>query len=285
MLKDLTIVAIDSLNYNATSIALDYTKKIFPEAKILIFSDQDFYPCDTFVKVNKFNGIEHSRICLQEVGKYVTTSWALFVQYDGFPINFEYWTDEFLQYDYIGAPWLKNDVWTIGNGGFSLRSKKLLDLTPSCPQVDDGDIGMLEDQVISLSSRAYLESQGIKYPPVDLAAQFSVTEPVKKHPSFGFHGHSMIPEYLSKEETLRWLDSIDNEFSVYHRNMYTFPYHLWAWGELDRLREFMIQANKVSHGWTDACWEQCRWRIPLAHPDVDIWELQKMITVYGYMGS
>jgi hypothetical protein len=285
MLKDLTLVVIDSLNYDATVIALEYTKKIFPDAKVLIFSDKEFYPCDTFVKVDKFNSIEHSRICLQDVGAHVDTNWALFIQYDGFPTQPEYWTDEFLEYDYIGAPWLKDDIWLVGNGGFSFRSKKLLDLTPECPQVNDGNIGMMEDQVISISSRSWLESQGIKFAPVELARQFAVTEPIKKQPSFGFHGHGMVPEYLDKEETLRWLDSIDNDFSVYYRNMYTIPYYLWAWGEHERLRTFMLRANKVNFGWTNACWDQCRWRIPLAHPEVDIWELQKMITVYGYTGS
>jgi hypothetical protein len=284
MLKDLTIVVIDSLNYDATVMALDQTKLIFPEAKVLIFSDRQFHPCDTFVQVPKFNGIEHSRICLQEVGKHLETTWALFIQYDGFPTQPEFWTDEFLQYDYIGAPWLKNDVWTVGNGGFSLRSKRLLELTVPCPQIDDGDVGMLEDQVISLSSRAYLESQGIKYAPVELARQFSVTEPFGHHPSFGFHGHPMVPEYMTKEWTLEWLDAIDPEFSAIHRNLYTIPYYLWEWGELDRLREFMIKANTVRPGFNEAVWNECRWRIPLAHPEVDTWEMQKMIFVYGYMG-
>ena len=44
MISDLTIVVIDSLNYNASVIALDQTRKIFPQAKVLIISDKEFYP-------------------------------------------------------------------------------------------------------------------------------------------------------------------------------------------------------------------------------------------------
>jgi hypothetical protein len=283
-MKNLTIVVIDSLNYDATVMALDYTKKIFPQAKVLIVSDKEFYPCYRFHKVEKFDGAEHSRICLHEVGDLVDTDYALFIQYDGFPTQPDCWTDEFLEYDYVGAPWLKNDEWRVGNGGFSLRSKKLLMLTKNLEQVWDGDVGYLEDQVICVSGRAYLESHGIKFAPIDLARQFSMTEPIIYHRSFGFHGHAMIPEYLGKEETLRWLDAIDNNFSVIHRNLYTMPYHLWAWGELDRLRNFMIKANTVHPGYNEAAWNECRWRIGLAHPEVDQWEMQKMIFVYGYMG-
>jgi hypothetical protein len=94
----------------------------------------------------------------------------------------------------------------------------------------------------------------------------------------------MVPEYMTKEWTLEWLDAIDPEFSAIHRNLYTIPYYLWEWGELDRLREFMIKANTVRPGFNEAVWNECRWRIPLAHPEVDTWEMQKMIFVYGYMG-
>jgi hypothetical protein len=284
MISDLTIVVIDSLNYNASVIALDQTKKILPQAKVLIISDKEFYPCDKFQYVDKFDGTEHSRICLQEVHKHVDTSHALFIQYDGFPTQPQYWTDEFLKYDYIGSPWLRHDVWRVGNGGFSLRSKKLLELTQYTPQVFDGDIGHLEDQVISISSRVWLEARGIRYPSLELASQFGTVEPYMLKPSFGFHGHGLIPEYLGKEKTLEWLDAIDNDFSVYHRNLFTMPYYLWKWDELERLRSFMIKANQVYPGYTEKCWEECRWRIGLAYPDQDPWELQKMIFVYGYTG-
>ena len=285
MISDLTVVVIDSLNYNASAIALDHTRKIFPDAKVLVIGDKDFYPCDKFHYVDKFDGVEHSRICLQEVGKLVDTSFALFIQYDGFPTQAEYWTDEFLQYDYVGSPWLKDDEWRVGNGGFSLRSKKLLDLTQHTPQVFDGDVGPLEDQVISLSSRQWLEEQGVKYPSVELAAKFGTVEPFMLKPSFGFHGHGLVPEFLGKEKTLEWLDAIDKDFSVVHRNLYTMPYYLWKWNELDRLRSFMLKANKVRPGFTEKCWEECRWRIgQVAYPEIDLWELQKMIFVYGHTG-
>ena len=282
MLKDITVVVIDTMNYGATKLALDQTRKVFPEAKVLVFSDQNFCECDTFVKVEKFDTVEHSRICLQEVGKHVTTNWALFIQYDGFPTDPTNWTDEFLEYDYIGGPWRKNDKWTVGNGGFSLRSKKLLDLTPHCPQLDDGDVGLLEDQVISISSREWLENRGIKFAPIDIARKFSTVEEIGSVPSFGFHGHHIVPFFLGKELTYKWIDSIDLDYLLYKKNIYTFPYYIWKWGDEDKLRNWFVHAHKVNYGWNKKCFEECTWRIPLLFPEQDIYELQKMITIYGY---
>ena len=52
----------------------------------------------------------------------------LIIQHDGFILNHKAWDNEFLNYDYIGAPvyWMGNKLIEVGNGGFSLRSKKLL---------------------------------------------------------------------------------------------------------------------------------------------------------------
>lgn len=281
---DLTIVVIDSLNYKASELAIQQTKKIFPLAKTLIFSDKKFTHCDKFIEVEKFDYFEHSRICLQEVGKYLETEWALFIQYDGFPTNPNCWTDEFLLYDYIGSPFKKPDRMVVGNGGFSLRNKRLLELTPFCPQVNDGDVGMLEDQVISFSSREWLESQGIKYAPVELSKKFSTTEELGMIPSFGFHGHHLVPYFMGRDLTYKWLESVDLDHLLYTKNIYTFPYYLWKWGDENKLREWFLHADKVNAGWHRKCFEECTWRIPLLFPDQDIFELQKMITVYGYTG-
>ena len=282
MLKDLTIVAIDSLNYQATTMALDKTRAIFPDAEVIVLSDKNFYGYGRWYETPKFNTIDHSRICLEEVADKVNTNWALFIQYDGFPTNPEFWTDEFLKYDYIGSPYSIDGVPLVGNGGFSLRSKKLLDLSTQLKQSFETIYDWLEDQLISVKFRPWLESQGIKYPSVELAGQFSKTDPQGPGATFGFHGQNLIPCYTDKEFTKEWLNAIDDSI-FYSKNLYCIPYYLWQWEEFDLLREFFIKANRINFGWTDKCWAECRWRIPQAHPEVDLFELQKMITIYGYV--
>ena len=47
------------------------------------------------------------------------------------------WRPEFLDYDYIGAVWPHVlDKYNVGNGGFSLRSKALLEACRALPMVD-----------------------------------------------------------------------------------------------------------------------------------------------------
>ena len=63
--------------------------------------------------------------------EYVDTPFALVCQHDGFILNKNAWNDEWLKNDYIGchsncwSGWGENGQG--GNGGFSLRSKRLME--------------------------------------------------------------------------------------------------------------------------------------------------------------
>jgi hypothetical protein len=145
------------------------------------------------IKIPKLQGLEgYSRFMIREIHKYVETSHALVVQWDGFPLRGEAWTDEFLDYDYGGAPFQPSD--TVGNGGFSWRSKRLLEACSKLPEGSDHP----EDSCISIRFRKELEAQGMKFMPPKLARQFSFEGraydgvewkgvPNKWDGAFGFH--------------------------------------------------------------------------------------------------
>lgn len=109
-------------------------------------------------------------------------SHILIVQHDGYVLNAEAWRDAFLTYDYVGAPWVDG---VVGNGGFSLRSKKLLRLLLTLKA--DITVAHPEDEVMGRQYRQCLESAGIRFAPAKLAAQFSV-EGEAYQGSFGYHG-------------------------------------------------------------------------------------------------
>ena len=75
---------------------------------------------------------EYSKLISGNLTEHIKTQFALVVQHDGFVLNANNWDNNFLNYDYIGAPWLTEATQRpdsrVGNGGFSLRSKKLLDV-------------------------------------------------------------------------------------------------------------------------------------------------------------
>jgi tetratricopeptide (TPR) repeat protein len=129
---------------------------------------------------------EYSRFVLKELGRYCRTEHLLLVQWDGYIINPQSWRAEFLKYDYIGAPWgWYQDAHRVGNGGFSLRSRRLFDAL-----LDDGIVDLdPEDEAIGRRYRALLETKhGIRFPPEEIAEAFSYETVSPKDRPFGFHG-------------------------------------------------------------------------------------------------
>ncbi len=152
---------------------------------------------------------DYSHYVLYNLHKHVDTEFCLVVQGDGYVIDGAAWSDQFLDYDYIGAPWpILNDSYVdpfgnhqrVGNGGFSLRSKKLLEVpnTVEIPwDVNQGlfykhmNAGSLaEDGNICVHNKHLFESAGCKFAPLEVALNFSRELPVpeyKGQSTFGFH--------------------------------------------------------------------------------------------------
>jgi hypothetical protein len=91
------------------------------------------------------------------------------------------------------------DGYNVGNGGFSLRSKRLLE---ECAKLSfDGS--EVEDVVISRRCRPELERRGIRFAPNATASRFSYERAVPTGNEFGFHGAFNLVRYLSPDEALR----------------------------------------------------------------------------------
>lgn len=131
---------------------------------------------------------EWNRFHMCSVPKKIHTAFAMSVHEDGFPISPELWSDDFMAYDYIGAPWPDGRV---GNGGFCMESKKLLDLKLklSIPV----NLAYPSDLCVCHLFRAQLERQGIRFAPTEVALRFSTEILGNTRPSFGFHGRKDCP--------------------------------------------------------------------------------------------
>lgn len=97
--------------------------------------------------------------------------------------------DEYLKYDYVGAPWTKpKEGKFVGNGGLSLRTKdKIIDVIKKYPSDDN----MMEDIYFS----KYLNDEEI--PSIDIAKKFSVEDYYYSDP-IGLHNPVKIPTNLLK---------------------------------------------------------------------------------------
>jgi hypothetical protein len=106
--------------------------------------------------------------------------------------------NDFLKFDYVGAPWASGDV---GNGGFSLRKKsKMLSKIRNCVKngEDSGDLN--EDGFFSDD-----KCEPLSKPEFEAAKLFS-NETVYSEYSFGVH--KPWP-YLSKEDMVKKIEKCD----------------------------------------------------------------------------
>lgn len=190
--KNITLVAVEFNNYELTRRALELTLDKVDVKEVVVVSDQDILPGSTWVKCKPTKNFpEYSEMLLKWLWPLIDTSHALYIQADSMCWDPNKWRDDFLDYDYIGAPWpWEPEGRNVGNGGYSFRSKKLLDaLRDPAVRLTAQNNWVAEDQVIAIDNRVYLENKyGIKYAPTSVARDFAyeLGDPVPS--AWGFHG-------------------------------------------------------------------------------------------------
>ncbi len=152
--------------------------------KALEYSSQSIeFGAVKYIQLGEIKDIDSwNKAIIYELPKYVETSHALLIHGDGYVVNPSLWRPEWLEYDFIGAPWpLPQDDYSyktpsgklirVGNS-VSLRSKKLMDLVAIRPmEYHYGNNN--EDGQIFVWERDWLESQGCKFAPLSVAINFS----------------------------------------------------------------------------------------------------------------
>jgi hypothetical protein len=153
----------------------------------------------------------YSRFMLTGLAELVHTTHALVVQWDGFPTRPDRWEDRFLEYDYVGAPWphLPSGL-AVGNGGFSLRSRRLLAALTAPGMAMDHP----EDLAICHTNRQRLEEVGMRFAPLDVARRFSYERLLPTGRSFGYHGMFNWIHEFPGEEMARLIDELPDQLTV-----------------------------------------------------------------------
>ena len=160
-------------------------------AKLLDKLDSQYTFCDKKLFCDNLNSIQDYNLFIaKELVTHITSDFCMIVQLDGYPVCSDAWEDCFLDYDYIGAPWY-TQPWRreklVGNGGFSIRSKRFLEEASKIPF--DGEEG--EDVFFCRIKDEELKEKGIRFAPHDVAYRFSV-EDLPWNGQFGFHGMATI---------------------------------------------------------------------------------------------
>lgn len=225
-MKDLSNIDIVTINCTKPIDGLKAIKhcmKNFKFGKAILITHEELYDSEVETHIiPRLKSVDEYNDYVLNLHNYVNNDFVLLVQDDGFIVNPDNWDDEYLKYDYIGAPWSTNEdiAWIelqnesikqhlydtlgknrIGNGGFSLRSRKFIEYSSQFTTCH----GMGEDAYLNVVNYDKAKTYDIKYPPFELAKKFSyendlindkirnprkVMYNLEKH--FGFHGHNFI---------------------------------------------------------------------------------------------
>jgi Protein of unknown function (DUF5672) len=182
-LPEVTLFAVDCIDVDMVVAASEVCQKHIEFGSVKILSHLPSN-CANVVKIEPIVSIEHySWFLMKNAYSYIDTKYALIFQADGFILNPFAWKDEFLEYDYIGAPWFYGDANNVGNGGFCLRTRKLMQMVAL-----DDNIAKAhpEDHFICRVYGDYLKEMGFSFAPDCIASAFSV-EDLQWSGQFGFH--------------------------------------------------------------------------------------------------
>lgn len=210
-LPDVTLVAVTSVALRATIDALQASMLQAQFGTVLLLTDQpppsDADPAIHWKQIDPLRSrADYSRFMLRQLAAYIETDHALCVQWDGFVINGAAWDPRFLDYDYIGAVWPQfRDGHNVGNGGFSLRSRRLLEACRSLPF----DGSEAEDVVIGRMCRQDLEEQGLRFAPQEAARSFSYERCKPTGSEFGFHGAFNLVRLIGRRASAELFASLE----------------------------------------------------------------------------
>jgi len=171
----------------ARALAISMERCDFGDA--ILFTDAPIAGPFRTVAIERLSSrADYSRFVLKELAQHVATPFALVIQWDGYVVDANAWLPEFLHYDYIGAKWAGHpDGFTVGNGGFSLRSRRLLDACADSRLHLAPELG--EDVIVCRRYRRPLEVEfGVRFAPEPVAERFSHERVPPAGPTFGFHG-------------------------------------------------------------------------------------------------
>ena len=216
-LPQVSLCAATSVNLAATVQALARCLESTSFAKVLLFTDGPVEHLPEQVEILPIPPLrstaDYSRFVLHEMVEWIETNHCMIVQWDGFIINPHAWDPTFLEYDYIGAPWPQfQDAFNVGNGGFSLRSRRLMEAC-NLPRFVDTDEA--EDVVIARRNRGWMEDEcGLRFADQSLASRFSFERSGLGTQSFGFHGAFNLPRLFGADGFWEIYSSLDEASTI-----------------------------------------------------------------------
>lgn len=189
-LTEVTLIALTGKDYEKHGYALDESCKGIEFGAIKLIGRPDIKNIDDWNKA-----------IIYDLWRYVDTDFAILIHADGYIINPELWNPEWLNYDFIGAPWpLPKDDYSyrdelgelvrVGNS-VSLRSRKLMKLPTELDLEWKSFYGNTnEDGFLCCHHKRTLEEWGCQFASLEVAVHFSKEHEIPENKglkTFMFH--------------------------------------------------------------------------------------------------
>lgn len=213
-LNNVTLMAVTSVRVHEAVNALKYSCKDIKYNGIKLITHEPIEESGIeVIRTEKLDYEGYSKFIVFELHKHFNTDFVLLIQDDGYVINPSAWRQEFFNYDYIGAPWplptddfsyrdKEGNIRRVGNGGFTLRSKRLSQLADDLKLDWEPFHGFYnEDGFFCVNNVHIYESHGMQIAPLNVAKYFSHEKhfaELKGIVPFGFHGKSSKYNILNK---------------------------------------------------------------------------------------
>jgi hypothetical protein len=211
-LPDVTLIAVETQEHELARITLNDSVSKVNFGEVIVYSDQPKkieVPGARYIEVPNWpDKFQQGEFYYSVAAQEAKTSHVLMIEWDAGIRDVSAWRDEFLSYDYIGAPWVwaKTNIreHSVGNGGFALMSKKLADAVYA--KLPAWHIAT--DMHLSRDHRTDFERLiGAKWAPEEVGFQFAYEhgyEPRQASATtFGYHDIFNWPLTMDESEVLR----------------------------------------------------------------------------------
>lgn len=191
-LPQITLIALTGLGYKTE----EHVKALKKSSEEIEFGEVKLIQLASITDIASWN-----KAIIYDLPRYIETDFALLIHSDGYVINPSLWDSNWLNFDFIGAPFpLPMDDFSyrskdgtlqrVGNS-VSLRSKRLLDLANKRNLEWKSFHGYTnEDGFICVNYRHIYEQEGMKFAPLEVAVHFSKEHEIPENKdlkTFMFH--------------------------------------------------------------------------------------------------
>ena len=194
LIKDVTLLAIDCTDrIRGTIEALNICVENIEFGDVVLLRHEKPNNLPSFITHREIKEIknidEYNSFVFLDLYKYFDTSHVLLGQDHAYILHPEVWDDNWLKFDYIGSPWgivpnayiaNNGEISRVGNGGFSIRSKKI------CRLPSEKGWGLREEQgfknedgQICCYWKKEMLIEGVKYAPLNVAVEFGYEKPME----------------------------------------------------------------------------------------------------------